>query len=154
MRRDNNLCMQMHHPIIPTCCPFLFRYDDDRCQINIGKKLSTDIADPFRWYSFPKCVENSKWRVVALAKTVHAFCLIDSLSVKLAPACKAACGQAIPSAGVYSLCYFDCFFAAALGPSWNTGTSGSSGVTAVVLASAFQSAFATCPAAAVQGGVN
>jgi hypothetical protein len=78
-------------------------YDDDRCQINLGKKLSTAAANTPNWFSFPKCVENSKWRIVAATKTVHAFCLIDSIGVKLAPACKASCGQAIPSAGHYSL---------------------------------------------------
>jgi hypothetical protein len=127
-------------------------YDDDRCQINLGKKLSNTTLSYFRWFSFPRCVQNSKWRITASIKTVHAFCLIDSLGVKLAPTCKASCGQAIPSAGHYSLRYFNCFFEAVLGPDWNTGTSGSTGVAAAALGSAFDAAFAACPAAVQANG--
>jgi hypothetical protein len=42
-------------------------YDDDRCQINLGKKLSSDGSRPFVWYSFPRMVQDSQWTVVKVS---------------------------------------------------------------------------------------
>jgi hypothetical protein len=121
-------------------------YDDDRCQINLGKKVAAAASNAsFTWFSFPKCVGGSKWKVVTPGRSVHAYCLIDELTTKLAPACHASCGQPIPSMGHYSLCFFNCFFQQLLGGGWNNGTSGTAGVSAASLQPAFALAFARCP---------
>jgi hypothetical protein len=127
-------------------------YDDDRCQINLGKKLSAGASPQgrpgaFMWWSFPKAVQNTKWKVAQLVKSVRAYCLIDEVAAKLAPACKASCAQAIPSMGHYNLCFFNCFFQHLLGPNWNTATSGTAGADPALLPQAFAAAFASCPAA-------
>jgi hypothetical protein len=92
-----------------------------QCQINLGKKLSGPTGN-FTWYSFPKCVENSKWHMVKLGKSVEAGCLIDGVTTALASKCSSNCKQPIPSGGKYSLCFFDCFFSTVLGRGWNNGT--------------------------------
>jgi hypothetical protein len=67
-------------------------FDTNRCQINLGKKLSSGaVSHPFTWYSFPRSVENSKWKVLSVSKPVHAYCLIDAVAAALAPSCKGSC---------------------------------------------------------------
>lgn len=136
-------------------------YDDDRCQINLGKKLSTG-AEAFEWLSFPQCVENSKWRTLSTGKTVHAFCVIDTVAGLLThPAldddddgreCRTHCKQPIPSGGRYNVCYLDCLFEDLLGPNWNTGTppvgAGCPYCSAEQMAGAFRKAIERCPSVA------
>jgi hypothetical protein len=140
-------------PSFPTLSPseLLCQFDDDRCQINLGKKLASTAPNAsFTWYSFPKCVEGSKWRVLSAGKSVRAYCLIDELAAQLAPRCSSSCGQKVPSGGHYSRCFFNCFFDDVLGNNWNNGTSGAAGVIPAALKPAFATAFFSCPAAALR----
>jgi hypothetical protein len=92
-------------------------------------------------------VENSKWKVQGVVKTVKAFCVIDGIAQKLAPACQASCRQPIPSSGRYSLGFFNCFFEALLGTGWNTGKAAEAGTPSTdAMATALGSTFAACPA--------
>jgi hypothetical protein len=131
------------HETADTGCSW---FDTNRCQINLGKKLSSgDTSLPFTWFSFPRAVENSKWKVTSTSKPVHAYCLIDAVATKLAPSCKGSCGQTLPSGGDYNSCFFNCFFEAALGSGWNTGTAPpTSGTTPSAFEAAFEAAFGAC----------
>jgi hypothetical protein len=56
--------------------------------------LLSTTGMPFTWYSFPKAVEGTKWQIKVLSKSVRAYCIIDEIATKLAPACKVSWLQA------------------------------------------------------------
>jgi hypothetical protein len=144
--------------------------DSNKCQANLGKKLASS-SSPFSWYSFPLHVQNSKWRLLSVLKTVHASCIIDHMAAGIARVCTvpptpqptgpgpspptpkpppspppAPPPPPTPSQGRYSPYFVSCFFEKLLGPNWKNGTIDTSGATPVTaLSDQFNQAFALCP---------
>ena len=102
------------------------------------------------WYSFPKCIENAKWKTQEQGKTVHSFCVLDGVSNTVAPKCASTCGQTLPSGGKYNKCYFDCFYEQLLGKGWDSGNpdAKADGTPVHALEQAFTAAFGKCAASA------
>jgi hypothetical protein len=81
-----------------------------------------------------------------IGKSVRAYCVIDGLTQRLAPACHTSHHQPIPSGGRYTIDFFNCFFRTLLGAGWNTGKAVETGTpTAGAMAAAFTGAFGDCP---------
>ena len=98
-----------------------------------------------------KKVENKKWKILQVGKTIRAFCLVDGIAKATAPECATSFGQKLPSGGHYNLGFFNCFWKKTLGPQWDRAWTkdhhNPPGTNIAAVKAAFGTAFAACPAA-------